>query len=189
MDKNEERILIEEAKKEVASVCRRLGLLHLAFAEILVDELGKDKGGSLITKAIANYGKKIGEKKRETAISRGLELTPENFRKVRDLPKFGMHEGIEEIVVEGERRIRAYGCAMAKVWHEYNKDNLGRFYCYVDPVNALAFNSEFIMIHTKTVPDSDEFCEFVIRGTTEKERKGFRTNNIDWAEADNPLSK
>jgi predicted hydrocarbon binding protein len=189
MDKNEERIFIEEAKMEVASVCRRLGLLHLAFAEVLVDELGKGTGERLITKAIENYGKKIGEKKRETAISRGLELTPENFRKVRDLPKFGMHEGIEEIVVEGERRIRAYGCVMAKVWHEYDKDNLGRFYCYVDPVNAMAFNPQFKMIHTKALPDGDEFCEFAIIPTTEKEREDFRTENIDWAEADNPSSK
>ena len=73
---------------------------------------------------------------------------------------------------------------MSKVWREYGKDDLGRIYCYVDPASTMAYNPDFKLIHTKAVPDGDEFCELVIRSTTEKERHGFLSKTNDWAEVD-----
>jgi len=118
------------------------------------------------------------------AISRALALTPENLGKFRDLPKFGMHDKREEIQVEGEKRIRTYGCTMAKVWHEYGEDILGRIYCYVDPAKTMAFNPAFKLIHTKTLPDGDGFCELVTRPTTEEEKQDFLVEDTDWASID-----
>jgi len=52
MTESKELISLEEAKHEVALVCRRLGLLHLAFAEVLVNELGEEKGKKINARAI-----------------------------------------------------------------------------------------------------------------------------------------
>jgi len=43
MDMESESITIQEARHEVEPVSRRLGLLHLAFARTLVDELGEER--------------------------------------------------------------------------------------------------------------------------------------------------
>ena len=130
----EESISIEEVKREVEMTARRIGLLHLSFARTLVKELGEGKGRPLILKAIKDYGKKIGGKARKSIIDQRLDPLPENYGvgRSRDLPKFGMHERTEMVEVEGEQRIRTYGCVMAKVWKEYGEEKLGRLYCYVD---------------------------------------------------------
>ena len=181
-----ETIPLEEAKQAVELTARRLGLLHLSFARTLVDELGEEKGKELIMKAIKDYGKRIGKKVKESVIDQGLEPTPKNYGtgKSGDLPEFGMHENKETVEVDGEKRPRSYGCAMAKVWAEYDEDKLGRLYCYVDPAKYMAFNSEFKLIHIKALPDGDEYCEFAIRPTTEQDKKDFAAKDADWSRID-----
>jgi hypothetical protein len=177
---SEKSVPIEDAKRQVELTSRRLGLLHLAFAEVLVRELGPRKGEQLIAQAIKQYSLKIGKAKRDRAQEQGMELTRESFAELSDLPSFGMHEGIEEVEVEGEKRIRAHGCVMGKVWHEQGGDALGRYYCYVDPASSMAFNSDFKLVHTKALPDGDPYCELVMRPTTEKDRQEFLAKNTDW---------
>ena len=58
-----------EAESEVGKAVRRLALLHLAFAETAVEELGDDAGRAFIVKAIRNYGLKIGSATRRQAKS------------------------------------------------------------------------------------------------------------------------
>ncbi len=181
-----ETIPLEEAKRAVELTARRLGLLHLSFARILVDELGEKKGKELIMQAIEDYGKRIGQEVREGVISQGLDPIPENYGtgKSGDLPEFGMHEGREKVAVGGEKRMRAYGCTMAKVWHECGENELGRLYCYVDPAKYMAFNPNFKLIHTKTLPDGDAYCELAVRPTTEQDRKDFIAPDTDWSRID-----
>jgi len=177
-----ESVPIEEAKQEVELAARRLGLLHLSYATTLIKELGEKKGRKLILKAIKDYGQKIGEKAREVVVDKGLEPTPKSLHtgKVRDLPKYGANDGFEPVEVEGERRVRGYGCVMAKVWKEYDEDELGRLYCYVDPAKYMAYNPNFKLIHLKTLPDGDDYCEMVVRPTSEKEREDFQAEDRDW---------
>jgi hypothetical protein len=185
MTTKEDLIPRTDAVKAVALTCRRLGVLHIAFAATLVKELGQEKGEELTTKAIKEYARMIGEKKKEIAVSKGWELTEENFRKLSDLPAFGMHDKHEEVVVDGEKRRRPYGCVMSKVWHEYGQDKLGRIYCYVDPASTMFFNPEFKMVHTKAVPDGDAFCELTYRSTSEEDKKELqkKTPNFKAIEA------
>ena len=185
MTTKEELIPRADAVKAVALTCRRLGMLHIAFAATLVKELGQEKGEELTTKAIKEYSRMIGEKKKEIAINQGWELTEENFRKLSDLPAFGMHDKTEEVVVDGEKRRQPYGCVMSKVWHEYGQDKLGRIYCYVDPASTMFFNPEFKMVHTKAVPDGDAFCELTFRSTSKEDKKELqkKTPNFKAIEA------
>lgn len=91
-----------------------------------------------------------------------------------------MHERIETVEVEGEPRVRAYGCVLAKVWQEYGEEKLGRLYCYMDVAKYMGYNPNYKLIHTKTVPEGDEYCELVVGPTTEKERKDFSAKDKDW---------
>jgi len=175
-------VALEEAEEQVKKVCVRLGLLHVAFARTLVEELGEKQGRALILKAIRNYGKIIGERARARTLAQGLEDVPQNYQ--GDLPSYGMHDRIEAVEVEGEERHRAYGCVMGQVWKELEEDELGRLYCYVDPAKYMAFNPDFKLIHIKALPDGDEFCEFAVRPTTAQEREDFADKDADWSYID-----
>lgn len=180
MAKEEEMIPRTEAIRAVELTCRRLGLLHLAFAMTLVKELGQEQGEELTIKAIKEYARMIGEKKKDQALGQGWEFTVENFRKLSDLPALGMHSGRDEVVVDGEKRARVYGCVMSQVWREYDQDRLGRIYCYVDPASAMTFSPDFKYVHTQAIPDGDACCELVFRGTTETDKVEFQKENVDF---------
>ncbi len=162
----------------------RLALLHLSFARTIVDELGEEEGKKLILKAIKNYGKRVGQAAREKVISQGLEPTPENYGKASDLPEYGMHEGREKVLVDGENRSRAYGCVMGKVWVEQGEPELGRLYCYVDAAKYLAYNPDYKLIHNKALTDGDAYCEFSVRKTTEQEKRDFADDDAEWSYID-----
>ena len=184
-----EMISMEEAKKEVELASRRVGLLHLAYAETLIEKFGEEKGKEIILAAIKNYGLKVGKKVKQEVEKLGEKAEPENYgiKSSRNLPKFGMNDKVEEVEVDGEKRLRAYGCVMAKVWKEYGKEDIGKLYCYVDPAKYMGFNPNYKMIHTKNLPSHDEFCEFIIEETTEKERNEFFDENSDWSHLDEKL--
>jgi len=176
------KIDLEDAKKQVEKVCKRMALLHLSFAKTIIRELGEREGKKLVLKAIRDYGLRIGKGVKEEVEKHGLVNTPENYKE--DLPEYGMHEKVEQVEVRGEKGIRAYGCVMGKLWHELGEDEIGRLYCYVDPAKYMAYNPDFALIHTKSIPDRDDYCEFIIRNTTEKEKKDFFEEDKDWSYID-----
>lgn len=177
-----EVVPLEEAEREVEAACRRIALLHLSYAKTLIEEFGEKKGTELAIKAIKDYGTRIGEKTREEVIKKGLEPTPDNFNVGESLkvPKFGIQDITETVEVDGEKRLRTFGCALAKLWKEYGEEKTGRLYCYVDTAKYIAYNHNYKMIHIKAQLDRDECCEFAVRPTTEKERKDFTSKNKDW---------
>lgn len=182
MTNRKEAVTLEEAIEQVRKVCIRLGLLHLSFTKTLVNELGEKKGKQLVMKAIKDYGTRIGREAKANAAAKGFDNNPINF--ISDLPLYGMHDNEEVAEVGGEERIRAYGCVMAKLWNELGEGKLGRLYCYVDPAKYITFNPGFKLVHTKALPDGDEYCEFVIKPTTEQERKDFADEDKDWSYVD-----
>ena len=171
-----EMVTLEEAKEQVRRVSRRLGLLHIAFARTIVDELGEEPGKKLILKAIKAYSANIGEKAKGMALAEGLELIPQNFKS--NLPMYGVHERKESLIVEGEPHIQTYGCEMGKVWRDLNEGELGQLYCYMDVFKYMAFNPEYKQCHEKLIcPDG--YCELVVRKTTEQERHDFASEDAD----------
>lgn len=82
-------VSLKEAKKQVEIAARRIALLHIAYAKTLVEEFGEERGRKLILRAIKDYGTRIGEK-----MKRGEQ----------DLPDYGVHERIEWVDINGERR-------------------------------------------------------------------------------------
>ena len=182
--RNKKVVPIDEVKQALQSICRRLGLIHLEYAKAIVEELGEEKGIKLISRAIRNYGSKIGEKTKEEVLMKGLEASPENFNKgdtyrVPSIPG-GLHETRKIVKVDGKERFCSTGCIVAKVWQEEGEEKLGRLYCYMDVAKYMAFNPNYKYVHIKAIPDGDDCCEMGIKPTTEQERKDFFAEDKDW---------
>ena len=171
-----------DAEEQVAKVCKRLALLHLSYAKTIINELGKEAGQKLVLKAIKDYGTRIGSSVKKEVEKKELANTPENYKE--DLPAYGMHEKIEHARVCGEKGLRSFGCVMGKLWHELGEDEIGRLYCYVDPAKYMAYNPDFALVHKKSIPDGDDYCEFIIRKTTKKEKEDFFDQDKDWSYID-----
>ena len=73
---------------------------------------------------------------------------------------------------------------MAKLWRELGENELGRLYCYVDLAKYMTFNPDFKLMHLKALPDGDEYCELVVRPTTQQERSDFTDKDKDWTYLD-----
>jgi len=177
-------IPLEQAEAQVALAVERVALLHLAYAEMLVDELGETRGKELIVKAIRRYGAKIAAKARQAAQAQGLPLEPEHYGAGGpNWPSIGISDDVEQAEVTGETRTYIQGCGLAKTWREQGNERLGRLYCLVDASKMMAYNPAYKVIHLQAEPDGDERCELVLRETTEQEREDFEADR-DWSYLD-----
>ncbi|MCK5766917.1 MAG: L-2-amino-thiazoline-4-carboxylic acid hydrolase [Candidatus Atribacteria bacterium] len=184
MSKEEKKQMVdlEEAEEQVRKVCKRLALLYLSYTKTIINELGDKEGTKLVLKAIKDYGVRIGEEIKENVFASGINNDVKNYKE--DLPLYGMHDGAEKVEVNGEKRIKAFGCVMGKLWKELGEDKIGRLYCYVDPAKYMAYNPDFKLVHLKSIPDGDKCCEFTVKSTTEQERKDFLEKDKDWSYID-----
>ena len=142
-------------------MARRVALLHMSFARVLVDEFGAERGKLLVGRAIWLYGALIGERTKARVEEQGLEPTLENMDRGSDLSPLGFDGS--GVVVQGEARTRMAHCPMAEVWREYGEEELGAIYCQVDPAKMQAYDPGWTMVHTQRIPDGDECCEMAVR--------------------------
>lgn len=179
MEQSEEHVSRVEAAQQAAILFERIGLLHASYARTLVDELGEEEGRRLIMKAIKRYGRHVGEDVKARAEAHGLDNSPEHY--TGDLPKYGTHDRMERVEVDGEERLRAYGCGLWRTWQKLGEEELGRLYCNVDVAKYMGFNPCFKQIHTKAPFKGDDCCELVVRPTSEEEREVFDRTDADWS--------
>jgi hypothetical protein len=161
MGKEVQTVSFTDAKTQVEVAVTRIALLHLAFSRTLVKQLGQEKGKELILKSIMEYGKMIGER---------------TIQRKQDLPKYGVHEKFE--------RGKVYGCIFAKIFHEYNEEDLGCMYCYVDAAKSMTVNPKRKLIHKECDACGDDYCVFESIPTTEKEQIQFVEKDIEWKHVD-----
>lgn len=181
---SQEQISRQQAEAEVSLAVGRVALLHLAYAEMLVDEFGDTRGRELVVKAIRRYGEKIAAKARRGAQAQGLPLEPEHYGAGGpNWPSIGAAEDVEQSEVDGEPRTYIRVCGLAKAWREQGNESLGRLYCLVDAAKMMAYNPAYKVIHLQAEPDGDERCELVLRETTAQEREDFAEDR-DWSYLD-----
>ncbi|NPD89270.1 MAG: hypothetical protein HGN29_11140 [Asgard group archaeon] len=180
-----EKIPFEEAKEQVELAMIRLALMHLSYSKILVQEFGEEKGKEFILKSIMEYGRRVGK--------RALEGH-------HDLSHYGVHSkyvykekeyidarDIISLIDEDDfdySKLEIHGCILAKIFKEYNEEDLGKLYCYIDASNSMTTNPETKAIHTKCVLCGDDYCQITSVETTEKERKDFEKLNPEWKNVD-----
>ena len=161
MNKREESVPLKEAVHEVEVAMTRVALLHLSFSRVLVDEFGEDKGKELIVRSILEYGKRIGERTK---------------RGCQDLPSYGVVGRFDDN--------KAYDCVLAKIFHEYEEEDLGCLYCYVDAAKSMETNPDRKIVHKTCAACGDDCCTFERKQTTAKERRGFKRKSSDWKSVD-----
>jgi hypothetical protein len=154
-----------EATAQVQIAVERLAMLHYHCAATLVQELGEEKARDLIAKAIASYGREIGERQRRRVVEAGYEPTCENYEAVPDLPWLAWLPENLPMAKVGDREVPV--CPMAKYWIDKGAQELGRQYCYVDQAKFAAYNSDCECRHLKNVLDGDKCCEIVARTRAE----------------------
>ena len=183
MDKKEKKLVpFDEAREQIERVCRRLAMLHIAYARTLADEFGVEEGKRLALRAIKDYGKRIGEDSLKRTLAKGLDNMPENYSE--DLPTYGLYENLERLETEKGKTMRLKGCTMGKTWKEMGEEELGRIYCYVDPAKSMAFNPDWALVHSRCMPDGDEFCDLHYRKTSKKEKEEFLEKATDLSKID-----
>lgn len=156
-----------EALQQISIAVERIAMLHYHFATTLVAELGEEKARELITKAIASYGKEVGEIQRRRVIEAGLEPTCENFKAVVDLPRMAWLPENMPVHVANGKELRI--CPMAKYWIDKGATDLGRLYCYVDQAKYRAYNLDCECRHLSNVLDGGDDCQVVAKTRAEWE--------------------
>ena len=163
----EDMIARDEALRQIRLGLRRAALLYHFFAQTLTDELGESRGRDLIRKTIDAYGEHIGREARRRVDERGLSPTPENFES--DLPDLAWET--EQVIVDGEERVRVQHCPLAEHWLALGDPGKGRLYCFVDQAKMRGFNPDFEYVHTRNVLDGAPYCELVVRPAKKKVSK------------------
>ena len=189
MTDKEELIPLKDAIWQVEAAVRRLALIHLGYSKALVKELGEEKGKELIVKSMMEYGKLVGEQAKKGR---------------QDLPYYGFHDkytyGDLEFIdtrkspaTRGKdfdfSQYKVYGCGLAKTMLEFDEEDLGRLYCFVDSAKSMAADPDQKLIHRACVLCGDGYCSFDVAPTTEKEKEDFLNNAEDWKEVDPILLK
>jgi len=184
MSDSDKKVPLEEAMEQVRIVGTRLALMHLAYARVLVEEHGREKGKDVIIKAMMEYGKLVGQRQKAGK---------------QDLPWYGFHDKYvyqDEAFVDTREQsskdfdfslYRVFGCILAKTFLEYGEPELGALYCYVDAAKSMAADPSAKLIHTACEVRGDGFCTFDYLPTTEEERVDFQEKNPRWKNVDTIL--
>lgn len=124
----------------------------------------------MANQTIEHYAEWVGSAKRIKAQEAGLVLRADGFATLSGLPSFGMHEGEKDLLLEGEEKIKVFGCAIWKMWLEKVDECLGHIYAIVFPRAAWSSTRRSRMIQ----------FERSLRATTDEDRLEFGSKNIDW---------
>lgn len=182
------KVSIEEAANQVKVVAIRLALMHLSYAKTLEEELGKEKAKKIILKSIMEYGRMVGERIKDGE---------------QDLPHYGLHDNysykgtesldIRDMTSKQNKKMdwdgfKVYGCVLSQVFKEYQEEELGRLYCYVDAAKSMAADSSQKLIHTACEVCGDDHCAFKSLPASEEEFQMFKNKDLNWKEIDPMLN-
>jgi len=105
-----------------------------------------------------------------------------------DLPRRGIHKKSEIVEVDGQRRLRCYGCGIAEEFAMQDEQKLGSLYCYIDPCSYMLTLPNIKFYHTKMEPLGDECCEFDLAIVSDEDMKKVLEPGHDYRDLD-PIIK
>jgi hypothetical protein len=169
----EESIPAEEATEDRRALGRRIGRLYLAFSRVLIDRLGEEEGKKAILEVIRDYSYYCAR-----ARKRGMV----------DLPQRGIHKKTEVVEVDGQKRLRCYGCGIAEEFAEQDEEKLGALYCYIDPCSFMLTLPNIKLYHNQMEPLGADCCEFNLAIVSDEEMKTVLDEGLDYRDID-PIIK
>jgi hypothetical protein len=165
----ERTIPVEEATEDRRALGRRIGRLYLAFARVLIDRLGEAEARKAILEVIRDYSLHCAEARKKGMV---------------DLPRRGIHRKNEVVEVDGKRRLRSYGCAIAQEFAMQDEKKLGALYCYIDPCSSMLTTPNINFYHTKMEPLGSEYCEFDLAIVSDEDMKKVLEPGNDYRDVD-----
>ena len=183
MTKTYEDVSFQEAFQQVRNAMSRLALMHLAYSQTLVNQMGEKQAEEIILKSIMEYGRLIEEYTKKTN---------------QDIPFYGIHgkylykgeefKDTRDIFSKGEDTdfslLEIYDCSLAEVFMFFEEEYLGKLYCYIDAARSMANDIAFKAIHTKCVLCGDEYCQINVEKTTKDEQISFKESEKEWKNVD-----
>lgn len=165
----ERTVPVEEAAEDRRALGRRIGRLYLAFARVLIDRLGEAEAKKAILEVIRDYSLHCAEARKKGMV---------------DLPRRGIHKKSEMVKVNGQRRLRCYGCGIAQEFTMQDEKKLGSLYCYIDPCFFMLTLPNIKFYHTKMEPLGDEYCEFDLAIVSDEDMKKVLEPGHDYRDLD-----
>jgi len=141
----------DEAEEQIRRLGRLFGLLFYHFSDLLVEELGEQRGRELVKKAVKQFGLDRARRIREKVLAMGLEPTLENYRKAADLPEIGWGG-----------KTRESHCPFAEVWFEKGAVDLCKLYCDVDIWKYVGYNPDIKVKRKAWILEGDRDCRYEV---------------------------
>ena len=145
---------IRSMDEPVSRMAKLMAELYCFMARELIERLGEEEGRASVWSAIERFGKARLESMHEEAFERGLDICPETYLKVRDMPGISWER-------DPDNPDDVTYCPMQDMWEQLESQDLGAIYCDIDYVLYRGFNMELERPLCKTAGDS--CCRFIVK--------------------------
>ena len=162
-----------EAMEDRRALGRRIGRLYLAFSRVLINRLGEEEAKKGILEAIRDYAYYCAEARKRGGV---------------DLPQRGIHKKSEVVEVDGQKRLRCYGCGIAEEFAHQDEEKLGALYCYIDPCSFMLTLPNIKLYHKQMEPLGADYCEFDLAIVSDEEMGTVLLEGMDYRGID-PIIK
>lgn len=169
----EDTIPAASAEEDRLALARRIGRLYLSFARVIIDRVGEEDGRDAILEAIRDYSARCSDARKKG---------------IPDLPRRGIHTKTEVVEVDGQKRLRCYGCGISDEFAAQDENKLGALYCYIDPCSFMMTLPNIKLFHTKMEPLGDDCCEFDLATVSDEEMQTVLEQGRDYQDVD-PIIK
>ncbi len=166
----EQKIDIQQAKKDVLIMSDRLASLYYFMIKSMLEELPEESVERIVRRAIDNYGQDCGNLAQEKVKAMDLPLILKNYALANDLPSIGWEKKRVETGDDNVKVTEVRYCPLAVKWKELDFEKWGRIYCYVDQAKYSGYNNALTCYHDKNVLDGDDFC--VVRIVKDEQENG-----------------
>lgn len=145
---------IRSKDEPVGRMAKLMAELYYFMAKEMVERMGKESGKEAIRAAIKNFGEARLKSMQAEAAERGLELNPETYLQVRDMPGTSWER-------DPANPNDVTYCPMQDMWAGLGDRELGEIYCEIDDVLYKGFNAELERPFCKT--QGDHCCRFIVK--------------------------
>ncbi|MDP4152215.1 MAG: L-2-amino-thiazoline-4-carboxylic acid hydrolase [Bacillota bacterium] len=131
--------------------------LYYFLAEVLIEDLGEEKGKAAIRQALKKFGEKRVSDMKKEAKERALPLeSPQTYFAVRDMPSNGWENAPGNPMTITE-------CPMFDIWENFGEKgmDLGALYCEIDHILFGGFGLALSRPQCKT--NGDRVCDFQLQ--------------------------
>lgn len=137
----------------VERMAKLMAELYYFMAREMIERMGPEQGKDSIRTAIRKFGEARLSSMIEEAKEKGLEINPETYLAVRDMPGIAWERN-------PDNPIDITYCPMQDMWAQLGDQELGAIYCEIDDVLYKGFNAKLDRPLCKT--NGDACCRFIV---------------------------